>query len=386
MRFLLALAASAAVAGTVPGVTPLRVPGGGLQPQAALDAKGRLHLVYMTGDSGHADIYYVRSSDYGKTFSAPLRVNSQPGSAVTAGTIRGAQLAIGRNGRVHVLWNGSSVAQPKGPLNPEMPAASPYNGTPLLYTRIDGSGAAFEPQRNLMRSTFGLDGGGSLAADSAGNVYASWHAKAKGAPEGEAGRRVWIARSSDDGKTFAEESAADAEQAGACGCCGMALFAAADRALYGLYRAAAEGVHRGVHLLVSSDAGATFRGSLVQDWNINACPMSSEAFAQGPGGVLAAWETESQVYFGPVRDGKVTRLIPAPGSAKRKHPRLAVDSRGATLLVWAEGTGWQKGGSLAWQLYDREGKPSGDAGSEPGIPAWSFATAFATPSGFTILY
>jgi hypothetical protein len=340
----------------------------------------------MTGDPGHADIYYVRSSDYGKTFCAPLRVNSQPGSAVTAGSIRGAQLALGRNGRVHVLWNGSSAAQPKGPLNPEMPAGSPYNGTPLLYTRLDESGAAFEPQRNLMRRTFGLDGGGSLAADSAGNVYASWHGKAKGAAEGEAGRRVWIARSSDDGKTFAEESAADPEQAGACGCCGMALFAAADGTLYGLYRAAAGGVRRGVHLLVSTDAGATFGGTLVQDWNINACPMSSEAFAQGPGGVLAAWETESQVYFGPVRDGKVARPIPAPGSSKRKHPRLAVDSKGATLLVWAEGTGWQKGGSLAWQLYDREGKPAGEPGSAPGIPAWSFAAAFPTPSGFSILY
>jgi hypothetical protein len=46
-------------------------------------------------------------------------VNSQPESAIAAGTIRGAQLAIGKAGRVHVAWNGSQNAEPVGPLNPD---------------------------------------------------------------------------------------------------------------------------------------------------------------------------------------------------------------------------------------------------------------------------
>src|SRR5215475_14686997 len=84
----------------------LRVPNGGLQPQAAMDERGVLHLVYFIGEPQGGDIYYVRR-DAGKTdFTSPVRVNSEQGSAVAVGTIRGAQLAVGKNGRVHVAWNG----------------------------------------------------------------------------------------------------------------------------------------------------------------------------------------------------------------------------------------------------------------------------------------
>src|SRR5258706_2446646 len=141
----------------------LGVPESGLQPQVALDERGILHLVYYAGD-----LFYVRSSNFGANFSPALRVNSQPGSAVAAGTIRGAQIALGKNGRLHVAWNGSMQAEPKGPLNPD----SGKPGMPMLYTRLNyGAGLSFEPQRNLMRHSFGLDGGGSIAADRAGNVY-----------------------------------------------------------------------------------------------------------------------------------------------------------------------------------------------------------------------
>jgi hypothetical protein len=38
----------------------------------------------------------------------------------------------------------------------------------MLYSRSNDSGTAFEPERNLMTRTFGLDGGGIIAADSTG--------------------------------------------------------------------------------------------------------------------------------------------------------------------------------------------------------------------------
>ena len=68
----------------------------------------------------------------------------------------------------------------------------------MLYTRLNDAGTAFEPERNLMHRSFGLDGGGSIAADRAGNVYVAWHGipldvKSGSGPEGEARRQVWIA-------------------------------------------------------------------------------------------------------------------------------------------------------------------------------------------------
>ena len=58
------------------------------------------------------------------------------------------------------------------------------------------------------------------------------------------------------------------------------------------------------------------------------------------------------------------------------------------LLAWTEGTGWQKGGSLAWQLFDRSGRPLAEKGRLDGaIPVWSLASVVVRPDGdFTILY
>src|SRR5215831_7027236 len=189
LTWTLAISAAPAAATSVELV---RVPSGGVQPEAVLDANGILHLLYFAGEPQAGDLFYVRSSDYGKTFSTPIRVNSQPGSSIATGTIRGGQLAIGRGGRVHVVWNGSDVAKPRGLINP----ASGTAEAPFLYSRSNARGTAFEPQRDLTRHSYAIDGGGSIAADHEGHVYAAWHAIPVGGGSGEDQRRVWIARSS----------------------------------------------------------------------------------------------------------------------------------------------------------------------------------------------
>lgn len=363
-----------------PRISPIRVPHGGIQPQVI--AEGRtLHVLYFSGDPKAGDLFYAKSHDLGATWSAPLRVNSEPGTAIALGTIRGGQMAIGKNGRVHVAWNGSSAA-PKGPLNPESRQA----GAPMLYSRLNDSHTAFEPERNLMTRTFGLDGGGSVAADSAGNVYVAWHGKTPGAASGEAGRQVWLAVSRDDGATFAAEKPAWSQPTGACGCCGMAIFAAADGTVRALYRSATENVHRDIYLLTSLDRGSSFRGRKLATWEINACPMSSMAFSEGSGMVAGAWETGGQVFFEDLTDAKAAP-VSAPGQGKdRKHPRIAIAPDGNMLMAWTEGTGWQRGGSLAWQLFAPDGKPLGEVHNQPGVPTWSFAAVAAVPDGFVILY
>src|SRR5438105_10520859 len=84
----------------------LRTPGSGIQPQAAVDSKGVVHLIYFKGDPKGGDIFYVRREPGQEDFSKAIRVNSRPHSAMALGTIRGAQLAVGKNGRVHVAWDG----------------------------------------------------------------------------------------------------------------------------------------------------------------------------------------------------------------------------------------------------------------------------------------
>jgi hypothetical protein len=381
---LCAVAVLAAGPKTAPHVdiSLVRVPNGGIQPQAMVGPGGILHLLYYAGDPKNGDLFYVNSRDYGSTWSAPLRVNSTPGSALAIGTIRGGQIAIGKGGRIHVAWDGSSIVQSKGPVNPE----AGQRGSPMLYSRLNDSATAFEPERNVMTHTFGLDGGGTVAADSAGNVYVAWHGKTAGAAAGEAGRQVWIAASRDDGATFAAEEAAWREPTGACGCCGMTMFGDSKGIVRALYRSATENIHRDIFLLTSVDHGRGFDGRKLHTWEINACPMSSMAFAEGAGTVAGAWETGGQVYLQNLTQPN-SALVNAPGEGKgRKHPRIAIAPNGEVLMVWTEGTGWQRGGSLAWQMFGRDGKAAGEMRVQPGVPVWSFAAVVAKPNGFVVFY
>jgi hypothetical protein len=374
------LALVGAEAGEPAGVKLQRVPQGGIQPQVVVDARGIVHLIYFRGEARGGDGYYVRSTNSGASFSKPIRVNSQPGSVIAVGSIRGAHLAIGKNGRAHVAWMGSGEARPRGP----------SGEAPMLYARLNDEGNAFEPQRNVIRSAFGLDGGGSVSADAEGNVYVAWHAPGGPGIKGEGNRRVWVAHSQDEGKTFAAEKPVSAEDTGVCGCCGMRAFADQKGILFLLYRSANKEVHRDTYLLTSTPESDRFRSTRLHTWNVGICPMSSFALAQGNKGILAGWETDGQVYYTRIdpASGKHSEPVAAPGPGKRrKHPVLASNARGETILAWTEGTGWNRGGAVAWQVFDREGKPTAERGRRPGVPVWSLVAVFARPDGgFTVLY
>lgn len=356
-----------------------KTPGHGIQPQAVIDAKGNLHVLYYQGEAKGGNLMYIRRD--GEKFTAPLRVNSQEGSAIAAGTIRGGHIALGKNGRVHVAWNGSHKAEPKNPIS----------GMPMMYARLNDAGTEFEPQRNLMTQTSILDGGGSLAADHQGNVYVGWHAVGKDAAKGEDNRKLWVSISHDDGKTFAAEKPAWNESTGACGCCGIRGFADQSGNALFLYRAASEKVNRGMYVVRSADQGKSFAGLRLDNWKIDHCPMSSEAFAEGPSGIYAAWDTAGKVYFARLQPAKLTIDTPkaAPGHGDTcKHPALAVNKNGDMIIVWTEGTGWNRGGTLAWQVYDKNGAATSESGRRPGvIPVWGLPTVVAEPDGrFTIMH
>ena len=311
-------------------------------------------------------------------------MNSEPRAAIAAGTIRGAQLALGRNGRVHVAWNGNSAPKSE-------------RGAPMLYARLNAAGDAFEPQRNLMTSTMHLDGGGSVAADEAGNVFVIWHAASVDGPKGEQHRAVFMAKSTDDGKSFAAETKISPPALGVCACCGLKAYADKRGQLSVLYRAADGGMDRNVTLLVSRDHEKSFQSATLGQWRLPTCPMSSMTLAPGRGDtVLASWETQGQVFHVPVTSaGTADKLeFSEPqqpekrDGAGRKHPVIATSEvKGRrTLLAWTEGTGWQKGGALAWELTDLDtGRKT--TGSAPGVPVWGRVAAVAEADGsFTLFY
>lgn len=257
----------------------------------------------------------------------------------------------------------------------------------MLFTRLNESRTAFEPERNLIHTAYGIDGGGGIAADQQGRVYVFWHAPIPGR-QGEEFRRVWIARSEDDGTSFEPERIAWDQPTGACGCCSLDAVAEPAGRIYVLFRSAQQMIHRDMYLLESRDHGSTFRGSDISKWNVGYCVMSSEAFATGAAGTFAAWETEKQVHFSSINAATATAsdFVVSEDSANQKYPSLALNREGLLLVAWTEGMGWKRGGSVHWQVFDK-GERVGDGGTANGVPAWSLIAAFPQRNGnFVVLY
>lgn len=369
-------ALTSSAANSSPQIQLKRVPDGGIQPQVAVDQNGTVHLVYFKGDPAEGDLFYVRTKD-GETFSEPIRVNSVPGSAIAIGNIRGARIAVGRRGNVYVAWNASAkLGQPA------------LGRSPMLFSRLERNGSEFEAERNLIRTAYGIDGGGGIAADQQGHVYVFWHAPIPGR-RGEEFRRVWMARSENDGNTFEPEKIAWDKPTGACGCCSLDAYSNGAGTVFVLFRSAEQMVHRNMYLLESSDHGASFRGSEISNWNVSYCVMSSEAFASGHSGTFAAWETEKRVHLGSVdsRLDTASDFTVSPQGDNQKYPALAMNREGLVLVSWTEGMGWKRGGSVHWQIFDPATRQFGHAGYGDGVPPWSDVAAFGKRNGnFVVLY
>ena len=355
----------------------VRAPDGGIFPQAQVDSKGTLHLTYFKGDPTAGNLFYVKSTNNGVTFSKPVQVNSQRGSVMVIGTVRGPQMALGKNGRVHVGWMGSNQAEPKAD-----------GKTPFLFTRSNDAGDRFDEQRNAIVQHIGLDGGGSIAADADGQVYIAWHAPDD--QPGEVNRQVWIIKSKDEGKNFTTEKQANPEPTGACGCCGMKIHALQNGQVAITYRTATEKVHRDMHLLISKNAGESFKVAVSDEWNIPTCAMSTFSMASSNEKFAAAWETEQQikVAYRATNIGDFSKPITVPGQRKnQKHPTVAIRPDGQFLVAWAEGTGWQKGGQLAWQVFNADGSATAIAGRSNDLPMWSVPMAVTLGNGdFCVIY
>jgi hypothetical protein len=172
----------------------------------------------------------------------------------------------------------------------------------------------------------------------------------------------------------------------------MRALADRDGHLFILYRSAEQAKLRDMWLLASDDRSHTFSAAIVDRWAVDQCVMSTAALARSgdlADGPLAAWETQGQVYFGRVHDGRISRPTPAPGTTgARKHPTVAENGRGQIILAWTEGMGWERGGTVAWQVFDADQRPiAGAAGRAPGVPVWSLVATFARPDGqFVVVY
>jgi len=365
-----ALSACLAVCSGASAVDILRLPDGALQPQAVSEPGGTIHLAWLQGDPKAADVFLWTLPGGRTNGPPPVQINRIPGSAVAIGTIRGVQMVLGREGWVHLVWNGSSSSAPAA------------GATPLWYARHRDASRGAGSERNLVGGTRQLDGGASVAADVRGRVHVVWHGAAGGGADGEESRRVFRALSADDGATFAPEEPLGLDP-GVCACCSLRALADRDGGLWLLYRAMHVAGDRPMALVRSAADGAPWEPVMTNPWPASQCPMSSGCLTSTSGGVLAAWETRGTIQVSPFPlRGVAAPVVAIPALGKRaRHPVVVVNDRGDGLCVWSEGTGWQRGGAVSWQELDPSGRPIGSPTAAAGLAAWNAPAAFCRPDG-----
>lgn len=345
-------------------VVTLPIPNGGRLPQAVVDDDGTVHLVYVVGDAPRGNLMYATRVPGATTWSTPQRVNSAPGTVTGFGPVDGGQLALGPNGRLHVAW--FRIGPPT-----------------FFYTRSNEEGPGFEEQLGVATGE-GVEAGPAVAADPDGNVYLFWHA---GAVE-DAERVLYTAASRDGGLIFEQSRPVTAKAAGACACCRPAALTDDSGAIYVSYRGAGDNLRRGQRLLISRDGGASFTDQVIQPWNVGACPVATTSLSQGPSGMTVAWETQGEVYFATI--DRLSDRVSPPGQAgaRRKNPAVTVNNQGKTLLAWGDASGLRSGGTLHWQVFDADGRPTATRGGGAlSLPEGSMPFALAQPDGtFVVIF
>jgi hypothetical protein len=197
---------------------------------------------------------------------------------------------------------------------------------------------------------------------------------------------VFVLKSTDNGTNFGSTQVANADYAGVCPCCSLKALATPDGGLFTLYRAARDKSQRDITLLSSVGDATVFQHETLHPWSVSKCPMSSATLLPTSKGVRAAWETDGKIYSSMLGANSAKGPAAALSDGQAKHPALAVNSRGETLIAWAVGTGWSRGGELGWTILDAAGQPTAQRGKGGGVPVWGLVAAYADANGdFVIL-
>jgi len=322
MRRLLTLLLWLAVAPVVahePMAMPKEPP---LGASAAFDAQGRLWLA----DAANGHVRLRHSDDLGKTFSAPVLVNTAPEPIYAEGENR-PKLAFGPEGEIYVSWS--------------QPRAKPWTGFVRFARSLDGGAHFSEPvtvHHDRAEITHRFD---ALGVDGKGRVVLAWidkrdQAAAEAAGKPYLGAAVYYAWSDDRGASFVPERRLAAHS---CECCRIALaqtpqgdIAAFFRAIYG------DNIRDHAFAVLRTDEGASHvLRATFSEWRIAGCPH------HGPGLVIASDGTRHAVWYeangkptiwyGQLRPGQHAAHAQAIASAGASHADIAVHER-TIWIVW----------------------------------------------------
>lgn len=255
--------------GTIYVIWLERTPEGeAIAAQGAASKEGHTH-------HAEADIWLVRSTDGGATFSAPLRVNAKSGE-VWGFPISKPRIAVSPAGVVHIFHPGNAI--------------EPRSGKPIvlpMITRSRDGGRTFEAARvlgavpdsdnsHLVTGLANAECFGTMTLDERGGVYTYW-IDTRDMSKEQPNAKVFSAVSYDDGATYSRDT--EVLPADTCPCCQLTATTQAGRIYLGSRQVSPDG-ERDSAVAISTDRGRSFAPRSRWGgarWKIDACPLKATA-------------------------------------------------------------------------------------------------------------
>ncbi len=337
--FLILGAVNAADTAKQANVFVVQLPAKALVPDAIMDSKGVVHVVYGLEHNA----WYVNSSDNGKSFSTAVKVNST-GTVETEMGERGPKIALGQGGSIHIVW---------------VDDWAPGVKTFVRYSRSVDGGKTFASLQTLSGMS-GVDGA-TLAADEGGHVAAFWHTMTEPKPAEKSATWVHTAQSTNNGASFEPSAKVVVTNFPglACSMCMMRARSGPDGKVHVAFRSAQENV-RDFYVLKGDWGKNEFTAERVNkdNWKIDFCPMCGPELTFGPGGeAVCAFMSRNKVYWTMQEPGgkDYALHVSTPASESNEiYPSARANRRGEVLFLWQVGPMAVKGTAIVkWALYDR---------------------------------
>lgn len=315
------------------------------EPVTVSAPDGGFYVAWVNHDANsQSDVMLARFDNEGAANGAPVRVNQQAGVATAW---RGDPPSVAVTGSsVYVLWTASVESEGK-------------SGTDLYFSASHDAGKTFAAAVRVNDDkTPGAHGMHSLAVANDGRVYVAWlderdvaapkPSQLAGGHHMESNRELFVADSTDGGKTF---SANRKVVENACPCCKTALAVAADGTLYVSWRQVLPGDFRHIAVASSSDGAAHFSAPVIvsdDKWVLHGCPVSGPSLSLDANGNLrvvwfAAGEGDAPgLYFAETHDKGRTfsPRTPLMQETVKGTPALATGNNRA-VAIW-QGSGAQQ--------------------------------------------
>jgi hypothetical protein len=340
------------------------------EPVTATAPNGGFYVAWVNHNANsQSDVMLARFDQDGAASGAAVRVNETEGVATAW---RGDPPSVAVTDRaVYVLWTARVETDGR-------------KGTDLYLSTSQDQGKTFNAAVKVNDDKLiGAHGMHSLAVANNGQIYIAWlderniaqpkPSKHAGGHHMESNRELFVADSTDGGKTFSANRKVAED---ACPCCKTALAVSPDGTLYASWRQVLPGSFRHIAVASSTDHGVRFSAPVIVSddrWKLQGCPVSGPSLSADTNGTLkvvwyAAGEGDAPgLYFAETRDrGQTfsarTLLMQEP---VKGTPALAAANNRA-IAIW-QGTGAQQGSGT--QQIETKIRELGGAGAAVSVAA-----------------